>query len=874
MSLLETPRASISFYTPGGTLSALASEIRVIQGVTEEIYSAELKIDYKWLSDQEATGKTIEIGQTLDIYLTRGTDPWTQIFSGRVWTIRKEFEGHEPRWFEVGAKGWGKYLQDEYIGYISTLDTITNVLQWLVQPLINDGRLTGTSIASSTVEVNFDHSQDWISRWDGIAEITGELDWDFYVDNSRYFHAFPRGSRVSSESFQDQILSTSYVLDGEKIINVQRVIGAGNKTLGSDSEYTESPLNWASNGGVFARRNKSGDQVIDPDPKIGAGDYVISGEVSDATGGIYLERTFSPALDLSMFGTLKFAFKYYFSRWASWFNIGPLTLKIIFYTDSANYWEYEISFPGSKIDRLELAFGWKWTWGWIPVELNFNLKAGPPPTKIGDPTWERISKIRFNVVGPLPGSSHPEATLMIDNMRFEGGFFYSFRYDSTSRDLYGERRGPLIYRPSLTSDERCAALADRILDAYKDPIPVFEKLEVQKLVETDPGYQVTISVAEIEDVPVVIRSKEISLSNYDLRTFLDLAKVKVPEFEQLIEQLSKKVEDLVEERLPDEVVPAAIAGFITSPLGEDDVNISASQDNLVRNAQFEIDINLDGIPDAWIPSDKERAYRTSDEARFGQFSARIPEGCTLESALFPIDRSGGYFGELWSLGWDGTNIGTHSAYFVLYTSGPDPSPNKTFTICENVSPTSWERHQVLVDGSAMPVDTSWGRIRLVGEKGTANYFDDILVQRLIGVDSGKNFYERAVSWSTSSSTPQLVWSDTWDPSQMNIKYVPTLIGADLRSSGGDGFAALRVYLKANDVIKDTLIWTTLETAWKRFLKKGSLDITDFGETLTVEFYIWTEETVGDIANMRNPEVWINVTSIKERIRHPIDGEPV
>jgi len=879
MSLLEIPCASITILTNSGlTIEALSSETRVVQAVTEEVFSAELKIDYEWLKDQESIKGSIEIGQTIDIYLRRGeSDPWYHAFSGRIWSLQKDIEGHSPRWYLIHAKGWGKYLQDEYTGYRRTVGPVTDVLQWIVQPLIDEGKLSNAYIESSTIEVVFNHPNDWISRWDAVAEICDQVDWDFYVDNQRIFRAFTRGSRFSIESFENKITRVSYILDGERIINSQRVIGSSGKTLGSDSEYTESALNWTSDGFVSSTRNLSGDKVVDPDPRYGAGQYVIQAHKSDATGGIYLQRNFDPPLDLSMFGTLKFSFKYVFGAYAPWWNVGrSVKLSVRYMTDSDNYFEYIYELSGVKPNKVALWLGWQWVFGWAPVELNFNLYTSKsPPNIVGNPRWDSISAIRFTVLEPLPYSEYPSAYLMIDNMRFEKGFYSAFHYDSTSIEKYGERRGPLIYDPNLNSDAKCAALADQILEAYKDPLPIFQELEINDIAITSPGHKVTISVAEIQDVEVLLRRKEIILDQFDLRTRMDLAPVRIPSLERLLERFAKKLEDLEEVRLSDEISAAMVAGFFTSPIGEHDINVSRSQDNLVKNSQFEVDADLDGIPDAWYPSDSSKVYRTQDEVRFGQFAARIPEGCTLESELFPIDPSGGYFGELWAKGYDGSSQGTLSAYMIYYGASPTFEPLRTVSFCEEVSPLTWTRYNFIDDVNNVPVNARWGRVRLVGEKGSANFFDDITVQRLIGIDGGKSYYVRPVEWSTSQTSPVLVWSDTWDPNAMDLKYVLTRVGADLKSGGGNGYAALKVVLKANDTPKDTFNWATLETSYQRYQKNGSMDVTDFGDTLILEYYLHTQAGEGDVAYMRNPEAWVNVVALKERARNPFDDqEPI
>ena len=887
MTLLDIALSSITIYTAGGSQFTRATKVNVRRPVTEEISIADIVVDYEWAEDLEDNSKTIEVGNSIDVYLGRDQGSMYHVFGGRIWRLKKEIVGHVPRMYDIQASGWGKYLQDTWIGYSRTVDTIDNVIAFIVAPLIDGGTLSIGSIYPSSTTITWDHLSEELTMFDGLTEVAKDKDWDFYVDQDRKFYAFPKGTIETSETFSNIVKNVIFVKDGNDIINSQRVIGQMGRTIGSDADYTESASGWASDAGVVDAYDsyKGYNRRYFPDPDIGVGDKVIRAVKADASGGIYLRKTFDTPIDLSLHGMLNFIFLWEFDAphgAALWNQPKHVTMQLRFETDSSNYFEYYCAITGEVVRQTFLGAVLKWEYGWHRVEFPFNLRVGNVPDVIvGSPLWTSIASVHYSITGPLPqAGDYSEGRLYIDDMFFDSGFYYSFRTDSTSIGKYGERRGPLQYHNELKSNSECEIIADKIILNYKDPLQLFESMSLTDIPSLlSPGHQATITVDEIVNVSQ-IRAINYDLDEYNLSMDLELSSRFVPTLDRIISDVKKAMDLSVQESLPDNVVPSGLLGLLRGPLGQKDFDMAHGRDNLILNPQFEIDSDGDGIPDNWFPDDTTIGYRSEAEIRTGQYAARIDGGERMTSEYFPIDTTGGYLYEAWTkstLDASGSE-GTLSVYVTYYNVAPTYAVTGSVAIAESINPGDWSRQSLVEDGEDIPPNTYWGRMQLVGDSGTVNFFDDVSIQRMMGVDTGRRSYVRPVEYSTTSATFELIWAETWDVNSMDIRWAVTRVSAEMRTANETRLLDLKILILYDDVPSDTFIWQTRDGPdYSRFNYTGTIDGGYFGGTLSAEFYIKLEAGGGDVGYVRNLEVWTTSYGLKERLIAPFgttEGYPI
>jgi len=213
----------------GDTVSLLASEVDINMSLSEAVSSCELNID------KEALG-TIDpkVGNTITVEIGRGGLSY-QVFSGRIYEVSKRFEGKTPRWVSIGARGFEDYCNYRYVTGLYS-GSISQIFKDIIQPLVDEGKLTYNNVYSSpeTGAIETDN----ISMWEALQSVAEKYDWDFYVDQFRDLHAFPRGTLVTSNTFEN-ILSLDYTVNSDRIINSQQVVGKTGATLGTDSTWSD-----------------------------------------------------------------------------------------------------------------------------------------------------------------------------------------------------------------------------------------------------------------------------------------------------------------------------------------------------------------------------------------------------------------------------------------------------------------------------------------------------------------------------------------------------------------------------------------------------------------------------------------------------------
>jgi len=880
LSFINAYYSSIDIYTVGGKISCpRVTECEVRKPITDGIFSCDIVFDYNSLTSKENPPDTIvDIGNTIDVHICQeGRDPYL-CFSGKIVTIEKTIEGQQPRDVRIQANGWGDALVGTYFGYVKYQEIASDLIEHLVQPLIDQDILTDCYVDYDSRTITWDHLGDQVQLWEGVKEVCNKIDFDFWVDNNKILYARRRGDRTGTVNLTDKITKIDYILDGSKIINSQRVIGGTGNSIGSDDEYTESTDLWTSNGSldVYTEVVLDYGEVTVPDPKYGAGDYAVRSVISNAsTTTPWARITFPEPLDLSFFGVLCFAL-----YWGVDTTLNPLTspsgtvIGVRFETTSNDWIEYIKELSGIKIQNLFPLYS-KYLCGWYSVELGFNVRAkGDKVITSGRPRWSEINSIKFIIYGPLSTSPlYHEGRLMIDNMYFADGYYYYFLEDSDSINVFGERRGKLLYMPELSSTEECYDVAEQIIGYFSQPIKEVKSIQSLDIIDDfELGYQYTISLEDISEVECILKEIDYSIRDQKLVVTYNLSEVRTKDLYDLLSDLKKTVDELDQEAIPDNLLSSALVPYQTGPLGPKDVDLSQTGRNLVPNFSFEIDSNGDLIPDRWYPSDPSMIYMSVDERVLGQYSAWLRDDLTLESDYFQIDIEWGYHSWFFAKCAHGTEVGTLSVDLIFYDYAPYVNPLGTINICENVSPSTWTYYYKTIYSNDVPNNARWAKIRLSAKGGEAIYVDDVCVQRLEGIDVGPLMSEKYVILDTNQTDWETVWWDYWEPKFENTKLIVTHVGCDLMSGSGDHVASTRVIIKSNEVPVSTIEWSTLEMSWQHFKWDGEVDACGFKDMLSVEFQLKTE--YGGVAYIKCPQVWMNVYSLDKKLLNPFTGEPL
>lgn len=830
MTLLQEGRGKIEIVYPNSTISLKALEAEVDLAVNS-IFEASFKclkdeVDY-W-RDQ---GKEIDIGNTINIYLGRGSS-LTNVFSGRIKSIEEELSGHEPREISFTAEGWGSLLKYRTLTG-RRRDTGSNLLSWIIE----DTGITGNHIASTGRTLTFQEQE--VSRWDAVEEIASKLGWLFYVDNSKDLWVFPRDQYVTSESFQHVSYSGKYVKNSDKIINVQKVVGARLKTLGSDQMYTEtvssSEHEWVGSNTPYATSD-----VKSPDSRVGAGSNVIrvDGSVSNPP---WLELKFKEngsykPLDLSRFGSLSFSYCY--RVFTSAYLGDSMDLRIDMKTSDTDYFSSTLSLSGVQTNIL----GWNqplgYFYGWNRLDFNFNLMKAPDQTVevVGNPSYDKISSIRIQPVSPIPDQA-VSLDFSVDNLYFTNGYFYGSDSDENSISKYGVREGPVIVDSSIYSDVEADELADLIVSLYKDPIEVLEDVETYGKTSFILGYRATIPIADYNLVLNVERIRH-RLKGFDLRTTFDFSSVHIPTVETIIRGLSRKMEK--QERSPLTVPDLGLFKLGPPLLDFSDVErVPYQMENLIYNPSFEVRDRYwapeADVPACWIPSLDPaygESFRDSDSVH-GFKSLRITGGRKFTSWLFPVRKTSEsdrdyYFYSFYAKSISGSS--NVSLELILYDATGSSS---TLNLESGGSSTSWQQ---ITGFLLMPSGKVSGALRIGAPIGETKLVDDVWFSRCNYVRTPFTDYDPS-QYNTSSTSPELLKSYSY-PNTFNTHTYLGTVSAQFRINQLDSQTA---YLKIA-VYKDGLLYAQDTFSEDQgYWRDVSLTVNNtfpLGSSIDVRFYGW------------------------------------
>jgi len=513
----------------------------VIRNLTGELSEADLEMDY-----EKVKGLSF-LGSHFKIWLSKDTTPvFHKVFTGIVNTVHKEIKGHDPRLIALEATDYGQYLQRRmvkrgviYQGYLD------EIIGEIVSDLVSSGEITTANIDSTNLHYSVTKKiQNDMSVYRLLQELAEEHDVDFYVDFGRDLHYFKRGTRESPLNIEaTETTEFPYEEDITSVINHQEVIGADGKTIGSDSEWTESTVGWTSSGSLSVDYD-----VYDPE----AGGAVSVKCTNPSGGKVWLARDVG-TLDLSLGGVLCYSLQFKGLKEPTGGKAEKLKTRNYFIGPSGTFW-VDIEASGAVESRRSLSrydaepapeYHSNYIFYYYPFtkfEVPFNYKANYSLNYSKDSSlkWDEINTIKIEILSPeFTGTEE----VWIDNMRIEQVHYSGTVEDAASIAKYGRRDGvPKGPDYSLDSDDKCRFMASIIVDIYKDPVRVISDVETIRNFTYEIGYEYTISVAEMSSIPVILRSIRHEVEGLDLHTYLSFSERWIPEPEKLFATLKNQLE--------------------------------------------------------------------------------------------------------------------------------------------------------------------------------------------------------------------------------------------------------------------------------------------------------------------------------------------
>lgn len=449
-------------------------------------------------------------------------------FTGITKMNREIHDGKTPKWHETECVGYGKYLYDrKYKGGLT--ESADEVINTITTSLRNEGLITTYNVTDVVTNITIRSEKggrligDILE--DDVCQPQNKIDWDFRVDFGKDLHAYPKGTRTQDINVGTHALSFNYEKDSEKIINTIEIYGNLGKILTTDNPYTEDTIHWSS---------LYGNPVMDDGEKA-VGSYSIKG--TGDPSGLYLERTFSPSLDLSSGGNLNFRMRVICeSRSAE-----TLDYTIYYKTDNSNYYSYSVKQGGGYSKQEWVPYGgYIWRYDWSQIKSPITNYYAPEDFSIeGSPDWSDITIIGFGVNSPVPvGGAH--TYLWIDGLTVKVRY-HGFYKDTTSISSFGIREGVVPPRPNLTSDDSCTIASSLVVIAYKDPLINVMNLVTSRNFDATIGNRVGFDIGDL-DTSIDLRNITQSLQNFELETELELSNRYIPSIDEMLSVFQKQLE--------------------------------------------------------------------------------------------------------------------------------------------------------------------------------------------------------------------------------------------------------------------------------------------------------------------------------------------
>jgi len=523
-------------------------------GIENTVYPTEINVEIDLDIDGIPTASFLidpsfyvpDLGETVSIYLEKEGTGKT-VFVGQVVNISDQLHGKEYRWKEVSAQRWGKCLIERNTT-VTGRTLATTIITSILQPLIDDGLLSSIDIDSSTETIRVDFSKGVKIR-DALRQIcSGEsnespLDWDFYVDNNKVFHGFARGSRTSTVNLYDKAIEYDYEKSIESLINKQKVIGNLSKVLGDDSSWSEDTVSWTVSDDLHkSTERKKGDYSVE--------NYRVGGV---GTSSLWMKRSVSAPIVEN--GIFKFYIYYQTAGKDTALDEDELVfkLKIRLKKDDSNYFEFIRDFGSAKqtytvfFQTGESEISGKYVYfktvPWKKITLGIGEKYIRHWTEVGSLEFSDIQEIYIEVLSPLPSTdlngTAEQAIMRLDGVEIRTRVAGTAE-DINSQNLYGLREGDGLINNKLSTDEDCEKVAQKIVNAWKDPIETIKNLTLTYNFDASIGVEYTFDDGSISTTQT-IRKIVHSLKDFTLNTEIETSSKWIPSPERILKNYARDI---------------------------------------------------------------------------------------------------------------------------------------------------------------------------------------------------------------------------------------------------------------------------------------------------------------------------------------------
>jgi len=507
----DVPEWDIKLYRiiNGSEIQLSFNNQEVIEIETEQIANREIG-NFRIRMTNEPILQDIESADAIEIFMRHTGEEWSKIFTGQVIKAPEELTDEGDRFINVNGNDFGLLLKKYSFTRTYTDATFADIIKDIVDPIT---KKTGTpSPTEKKITVNNVEGSDIISwefedytYWDAIKELCAKYNYIFYVDENKDLNVFKRGTKYGDYLNEPMLEKYKYYTTVEYIINYQEVIGARTDVFNPENkdDWSETTNNYT--GSALNYNNQPKTVYFDVGTPAQAGIYYIKAYTTDTINTALIRYSFSPSADCSnTYKTFKVMRR----------QNDEFRYKIRLETDASNYYEttewYHDSVWNEKVVTTNTATGWNIT---------------------GSPSWNNINSISFNLKYPEALFGQGIFGLSIfssfdnilnehfDKMYFEGDRVRAIAYDITSQNKYGYSEGEKIIDESLTLNSQAQAVAEYMVNSYKNPLPVVENAETDfNKLDVKPGRLIQISIPEISDSFIIssIRHSLLEDKNIDL----------------------------------------------------------------------------------------------------------------------------------------------------------------------------------------------------------------------------------------------------------------------------------------------------------------------------------------------------------------------
>jgi len=438
------------------------------------------------LSSIEHPGTTSNVADEPVIALT--LDVWIDLAHKNVDQVQATLDGQllTPLTdFEADSEGGKiKFLSTgkvERYDKILVSYTTTRPVAWI------DKKITLNNVATISDTLYYViHNQTYWSFLKELSLVTpGRL--DFYLDPDLDLHVFKRGTLGTKTVEEIDLIVFDYTEDSSYIINKTLVYGPEAPSFPEDEDaYTDFPAGtdpaskgWTAKGysdAIFDLSTFDNAYFYDPtlhDVPVSlstpAGQVGANCLKAEATSVLLIELklTLASPQDLSSDTYSPLNFREFYEA-----------------TTLPNAW-VQVRADASNYDWK--AFTPTTSWSQLQIEKPTNW------TRVGSDPWSAVKEIVFRI----GFTSAQNLSFYLDHLFFGAARIKAEAEDSTSQSKYGIKTSNAYYPYpaidlSIKSPEEAQALADAIIETFKEPIPIIEKAVGIEEFDLEPGYYLKI----------------------------------------------------------------------------------------------------------------------------------------------------------------------------------------------------------------------------------------------------------------------------------------------------------------------------------------------------------------------------------------------